>query len=349
MEKVKVSIIVPVYNTERYIRRTLDSLMAQTYKNIEVIIVDDGSTDKSPSIYDEYCRLDERFTSYRKDNEGLGKTRNFGMKYVSGDYVTFLDSDDWYSDNHISNMVSELDLTRLEDVVLGGCTYFSVTEEKKDAYIPRNNRTNRLDEIREKYLLPMIGPGKESRSELSVPMSVCFNLYKVSTIRNHKFEFYSEREVVGEDLFFNISMLAVAESVVAVPDSGYCYRMNPLSISHSYHPERLKRTDEFYPLLIKMVEKYNISDDRFFRSKRGSLTKYRALINMASNSNMPYHDKRKEVRAVLNSNVLLEVYKAFDMQCMRFSVWFTTLMMKWHIIDVVILLFKLRKRTKSRV
>ena len=91
----KISIIVPVYNVEDYIERCLYSLVNQTYKNIEIIVINDGSTDKSLEIAKKFCEKDSRIKIYTKKNGGLSAARNFGLKKITGDYVMFVDSDDW--------------------------------------------------------------------------------------------------------------------------------------------------------------------------------------------------------------------------------------------------------------
>ena len=97
---MKFSIIVPVYNVEKYLKRCLDSIQNQTYDNFEVIIVNDGSPDHSQEIIDEYVKHDDRFLSYQKENGGLSDARNYGVKYATGDYLLFVDSDDYVSSDY---------------------------------------------------------------------------------------------------------------------------------------------------------------------------------------------------------------------------------------------------------
>ena len=98
------SIIVPVYNVEKYIKKCLESIKNQTYTNFEVIIVNDGSKDSSQIIIDEYVNSDNRFKSFIKKNGGLSSARNYGLKYVKGDYILFLDSDDYIDINLLENL-----------------------------------------------------------------------------------------------------------------------------------------------------------------------------------------------------------------------------------------------------
>ena len=101
-----VSIIIPVYNVEKYLRQCLDSVLAQTYTNLEVILVDDGSTDLSNAICREYCEEDSRFRLYRKENGGASSARNVGLDKSTGEYLYFLDSDDEISRDAIAKMLA---------------------------------------------------------------------------------------------------------------------------------------------------------------------------------------------------------------------------------------------------
>lgn len=101
---MKFSIIVPVYNVEKYIDRCLNSIMCQTMKNFEVIIVNDGSPDNSQAIIDKYVKNDKRFKCYIKDNGGLSDARNYGLQYVTGDYLLFIDSDDYIEKDLLNNI-----------------------------------------------------------------------------------------------------------------------------------------------------------------------------------------------------------------------------------------------------
>ena len=100
----KVSIIVPVYNVEKYFDKCIESIIRQTYKNIEIIIVDDGSKDNSGIIADEYAKTDSRIKVFHSENRGLSFARNCGVKYATGDFLCFVDSDEYISEEYIVNM-----------------------------------------------------------------------------------------------------------------------------------------------------------------------------------------------------------------------------------------------------
>ena len=94
MDKAKISVIVPVYNTEKFLNNCIESILNQTHKNLEVIIIDDGSTDNSPAICDEYAKKDSRVKVIHKENGGVSSARNAGLDIASGEYIGFIDGDD---------------------------------------------------------------------------------------------------------------------------------------------------------------------------------------------------------------------------------------------------------------
>lgn len=100
----KITVIVPVYNVENYLRKCLDSIISQTYKNIEIVVVNDGSTDASGEICKEFAEIDHRITYIEQENAGLSAARNTGLENMSGDYVTFVDSDDWIEQDYVETL-----------------------------------------------------------------------------------------------------------------------------------------------------------------------------------------------------------------------------------------------------
>lgn len=104
MKKI-VSIIVPVYNVEKFIFKTVNSILNQDYKNIEIILVDDGSPDNSARIIDELAKKDNRIVCVHKENGGVSSARNAGLKIATGEYVTFIDGDDWVEPNYVSYLI----------------------------------------------------------------------------------------------------------------------------------------------------------------------------------------------------------------------------------------------------
>ncbi|WP_290148085.1 glycosyltransferase family 2 protein [uncultured Dubosiella sp.] len=127
-----VSIVVPIYNVEKYLSKCIDSLIDQTYKNLEIILVNDGSTDQSGDIAQQYAKQDSRIRYIIQKNKGLGGARNTGLEYAKGNYILFIDSDDYIRNNMVEKMVKAMEANALDIVV---CEYERVNE--KGEYIER--------------------------------------------------------------------------------------------------------------------------------------------------------------------------------------------------------------------
>ena len=123
MEKLKISVIVPVYNVEKYVSKCIDSIINQTYKNLEIILIDDGSSDSSGKICDDYSIKDPRIKVKHIKNNGVSNARNLGIKLANGDYITFVDSDDYIELNMYERLISIIDNDRIPDIITSGFYY----------------------------------------------------------------------------------------------------------------------------------------------------------------------------------------------------------------------------------
>ena len=222
MKNPLISVIVPIYNVEKYLDRCIYSIKQQTYKNIEVILVDDGSPDNCGNMCDEYVKQDSRFRVIHKQNEGLGFARNSGLDIARGEYVVFIDSDDFVKEEYIEKMYSEIKNKNVDTVVCGICKYYN-----KDRII-RKNFVDKVvyyenDEIIQNVLLAMIGANPEDTSDTPISVSVWHELYSMEIIRKHNIRFHSEREFISEDIIFQIDYFKYSKKVAVIPDTLYYY------------------------------------------------------------------------------------------------------------------------------
>lgn len=143
MQNPLVSIIVPIYKVEPYLRRCIDSIVNQTYTNLEIILVDDGSPDDSPRICDEYAARDNRIIVIHQENGGLSDARNAGLDICKGEYISFVDSDDWTNENYIANLLdiiikNKADIAIAENIRTDGCSEPSKGNISINVYTPQN-------------------------------------------------------------------------------------------------------------------------------------------------------------------------------------------------------------------
>ncbi len=244
----KVSVIIPVYNVEKYLRETLDCLVNQTLSDIEIICVDDGSTDSSLSILNEYAAKDSRIKVLEQQNKFAGVARNNGLKIATGEYVIFLDSDDVFDKTMLEKMVERAEKTD-SDITVCRCQLLMM----KDNSIQPCEFC-----IENKYL-----PEKEvfSSSEISKDILRTFNgwpwdkLYKRDFILKHGLEFQDLRH--SNDTYFVMMSLLLAEKITVLDDVLVNYRIHDESLANT----RKKASQCFYLALKALksgMEQYNI-------------------------------------------------------------------------------------------
>ena len=245
-----VSVIIPVYNVEKYLKKCIESAISQTYRNIEIILVDDGSTDSSSLICDEYSKIDNRIRVIHKQNAGLGLARNSGMEIMDGEYVTFVDSDDYISDNLIENLINGMEEENF-DICKSN---LQVVDEQENIILtkPYNEEVFFNDEVYNKFVPRIIGSAPNKKDSLR--MGVTGTLYKTSIIKENDILFPSERELISEDLIFNLKYIKYASKVKVISSMGYNNRFNPKSLTRSYRYDRFEACKKMFIEVEKILK-----------------------------------------------------------------------------------------------
>ena len=261
--KTKISAIVPVYNVERYVSQCVDTLLAQTYPLEEIVLVDDGSTDLSGAICDDYAAAHDKVIAVHKQNAGLGYARNTGLDSLTrpSDYVMFVDSDDWLEKNAVEYLVRALGGDPA-DCVIGGHT--KKTADGETVFeLKLENRRFEGSEVQEELLPRLCGSMPSSHD--SVPMSACSALYRRSMLEEHSLRFPSEREMISEDFVFKFYFLLHARTAVLSDFTGYCYRTVQGSLTTGYRPDRFEACVRFYKRVQEMISEESLSDECLLR------------------------------------------------------------------------------------
>lgn len=215
---VKVSVIVPVFNVEKFIEKTLISICKQTFSNLEIIVINDGSQDRSGEICDQYAKKDLRIRVFHQKNQGITKTRNTGIQLASGDYVCFVDSDDWISENFISALVDASE-NKKADIAF---TNHSIINNNQCSY--------RDDYHQSVYAEPT--EKNELLCQIFFP-AVHGKIYRRSSLTNSEITFLEQADYAGfaEDILFNFQAINGAKKIIFVPNEYYFYnRDNPNSV-----------------------------------------------------------------------------------------------------------------------
>ena len=219
-----VSVVVPVYNVEKFLPRCLHSIAEQTYKKLEIILVDDGSTDRSGTICDEFSLSDDRVIVIHKENGGLSSARNVGTTNAKGDYITYLDSDDYWSEDYVERSIELCEKYKADISIMDML------------YIQENENENKIDN-RKITVKQMTASEAIEASLYQIQYSCCApsKMYKADIAQSVKFP----EGRLSEDLATCHLFLSKATCVAYTNTIGYYYRQRDNSIMHRFNPRRM--------------------------------------------------------------------------------------------------------------
>ena len=249
----KISIIIPVYNVQPYLERCIKSILKQTYSNWECLIIDDGSTDQSGQLCDIFASKDNRVTVFHKENEGLGLTRNYGIERATGDYICFVDSDDFLEEEALDYLVSTM-AKEVCDLVIGNFYYLD-----KAVNLPLTKGRYEGKSVEYEIISRMIG-GQPGRNDY-LTTSACGKLYKREIIEEHNLRFLSERKLIWEDLVFNMDYLSECNSVYLSDKPIYRYCYNAVSLTHRYDKHKISKVIEMYEYMGKRILRFKAKEE----------------------------------------------------------------------------------------
>ncbi len=247
-----ISVIVPVYNVEEYLDRCVESIVNQTYKNLEIILVNDGSTDNSGEKCDEWLKKDNRIKVIHKQNGGVSSARNVGLEDAKGKYITFIDSDDYVLENYVENL-SNL-----------------IGEDTRVVRIILNSNFEELKVYSQRFFDIFENTGKFN--------TACFQLIEKQLLMENKIRF-NEKAGFGEDLLFSIHTMIAAKTIKIAHFDGYKIFYNANSITKKIDKDLMKKNiyelsvvyNEIYSNFNKEIE--NFRTNKFFEEVNGQLLK----------------------------------------------------------------------------
>lgn len=258
----KISIIVPVYNGEKYLNTCLNSLSNQTYRNIEIICVNDGSTDNSKKILKEFKNKDSRFKIINQKNAGVSSARNKGNEYVTGKFIMYLDSDDWIDPEACQVALNEL-LASKADVILWTYTR-EFGERSAPKYIFEEKRVvfkeNNMDKLRQRFF-GLVGNELQHPENADSVVPVWGKLYKSSLILNNNIKFI-DTKIVGtsEDALFNIEVFRHVKKAIYIEKFFNHYRKtNETSFTTGYKKELPNQWNQLFTIMANYIKDENLN------------------------------------------------------------------------------------------
>lgn len=243
----KISVIIPVYKVEPYLRQCVDSVVGQTYKNLEIILIDDGSPDNCGVICDEYAEWDERVFVIHKQNGGLSNARNDGIMAATGKWLAFLDSDDWIEVDYYEKLLVAVEMGN-PDIIISGCYWKEYPHKRKSV---RNFNRPAFYNDREHIL--------EFQANIIRTGMPWDKLYKTDFIKKQGFMFDTSINAF-EDFLFNFQVYEKAESVAVCPVNGYHYRQMTESITSSFNPAKPQITYQYLTKLHEYAASYGTGE-----------------------------------------------------------------------------------------
>lgn len=298
-KKDLVSVVVPVYNAENYLERCILSITNQTYKNIELLLIDDGSKDKSLEICQKFAFQDNRIKVFHHENNGVSYTRNRGINEANGKYIMFVDSDDFISPNMIHDMLAEYDYKT--DLVISGI----VMKNKESEIISTHTLPDGKYKL--KKLIEML--------EIDIPLicicGPCCKLYKTDIIKKNNLKF-SKDLTMGEDTDFNIQYYYFAKEMKLMSNIYYSYmRENENSLFTKYYPDFIYLNDKVFARFLNLIK-----DKKFPKQTILHFQKIYFQILFSSNNtnfkNKKLNTKEKRIKDLnflINHDVTKEIIK----------------------------------------
>ncbi len=271
----KISIIIPVYNVEKYLPMCLDSVCYQSFKDIEIICVNDGSSDNSLAVLHAYKRRDKRIIIIDKENEGSGVARNTGLKIARGEYVYFVDSDDWLEQDVLLKAYKKAQDENADIVIFGGYSCYVKDNGKFD----RKSGGYSADKLPKKYLDKVFSADDIKKDVFKFPSTAWTKLYKRSFLNENNILFQEIK--VGQDQLPFFHSMITAKRIVLLPENLYCYRKNRTGAVTA-----VKKKKNFSPIYVfyaveellkntgKLEDYKNIFINRYFSKATSWLGKF---------------------------------------------------------------------------
>lgn len=304
MNQPLVSVVIPIYNVEKYLDRCISSVVDQTYRNLEIILVDDGSPDRCPGMCDQWADKDGRIRVIHKENAGLGMARNSGLEAASGKYIFFFDSDDYVELSTVEICVRHAEEHSADTVLFGRRDVYEDGRQGKAIH------AEKLQVFRGAQVQNRLLPGLYTYA-FGVGVSAWGKMYQREMFTANALRFPSERKIISEDAYFALEYFSKSDCSVLLPDVLYNYVNRDNSLSRGYRKDRQEKNDAFLQTCLDYIRKNDLPDEVTKHLKVRYHGYTIAALKQIMASDLTDREKKKMIRTVFCSAVLRDTL-SFD-------------------------------------
>lgn len=343
-KRPKISVILPVYNVEKYLDRCLKTIVEQTLEEIEIIIIDDGSTDNCPKLCDEWSKKDNRIKVIHKKNEGLGIARNTGIENATGKYVCFFDSDDYVKLDTLEKAYEKIEKERA-DVCYFGFEKISRTGETIKKIVPNTPKIIYEDkDVQDEFLINLIS--KNSAKDMNLWMSAWDSIFSLDLIKKINWKFVSEREIISEDIYSLLYLYKYVRKVVIIKESLYCYCTNANSLTHTYRKDRFEKIKRFYNSCILACKELNYGNEVIERIKYPFLANTIGALKILVMTNNTIKEKFTELKKIISDDLVQKIVRDLNIkeETIARKILFEMIKHKMYCFCYIIIFIKVRSK-----
>lgn len=341
-----VTVVLPIFKVERYLERCITSIVKQSYFDLEIILVDDGSPDNCPQICDEWVKKDPRIKVIHKKNEGLGMARNTGIENANGEYICFFDSDD-YVDLELIEKTYSLAKKTDADIVTFGHGNVDKSGRIVNFVIPKTKKSlYEGEEVQERFLPDMIASDPKTGEVTNLHMSAWASFYSMDLIERARWKFVSEREIISEDIYSLLLLYHSVQKVVVLSEALYFHCDNETSLTNTYREDRYDKIRHFHKSCLVQHKKLGYNHEVAIRLHEPFVSFTIAAMKMIVVCDKTKKEQKKELKYIIDDlhfqNVLFEA----DICHMTFGrkVLFWAMKKKYYEICYILIHAKVKKK-----
>ena len=333
----KVSVIIPVYKVEKYLRRCLDSVVNQTLFDVEIILIDDGSPDGCPHIIDEYAQKDERVKVLHKQNEGLGMARNTGIEIATGEFLAFVDSDDFIAADMYEKLYKQAKENQVDVIFCGFYQEIQSNNFKKiiDFQTPILFQDADIQELALAFIT------KHNKFGKQISRTVWHAIYSKQLIVENHIKFPCENIIPSEDLIYHINVFQYAKKILFIPDAFYYYCCNEGSITQTFRIDRYERNKNERTAFLNVLK----NDSRILIDLQFVEFTKNYLLSLVNCSSMNFKSKMRIIRTIKKDSIWKEIKIKFSFLSKKGKLFYLTIMLHSSILIYCCGLLSKRKNT----